>query len=98
MYDNFENFDQQPPEPIMTDKEKKSHKSIFSKICLVFFAFMVITNGLSIALSFCLYNAVPELLDNSNFVIILSSVLQYGIGFPLLFLMLKKNGLATLIL
>lgn len=74
----------------MTDKEKKSHKSIFSKICFVFFAFMVITNGLSIALSFCLYNAAPELLDNSNFVIILSSVLQYGIGFPLLFLMLKK--------
>ncbi len=90
MYEDFNNYDQQPPEIVMSEGEKKSHKKIFSKICLAFFAFMVITNGLSIAASYILYSTAPALLDNSNFVIILSSVLQYGIGFPILFVMLKK--------
>lgn len=93
MYNNFDNFDNsnnQPKDPEMSEAEKKSHKQLFSKICLAFFSFMMITNGLSLAASYILHYSAPALLDNSNFVLILSSVLQYGIGFPVLFLMLKK--------
>ena len=87
MYDNFE---QPQNEIIMSDDDKKYHKKIFSKICLAFFLFVAITNGLSIAISLYLYDLAPNLLENNNFVIILSSVLQYGIGFPILLVMLKK--------
>ena len=87
MYDNFE---QPQNEIIMSEDEKKSHKKIFSKTCLAFFAFMAITNGLSTAIALYLYDIAPHLLENNNFVIILSSVLQYGIGFPILLVMLKK--------
>ncbi len=89
-YDNFDNFNQKPQEPVMSSEEKKSHKKFFSKICLAFLAFITITHVLSFIISDYLYNIDPSILGNNNLVIILSSVLQYGIGFPLLLLMLKK--------
>ena len=90
MYDNFDNFDEQPKEPVMTEDEKKAHKKIFSRIFFAFFAYMAITYCISVATSFVLHAIDKNLLDNNNFIMILSAVIEYVIALPILFLMLKK--------
>lgn len=86
----FNDFDQKQNEFVMTDKEIKSHKKIFSKLCLSFLSYLVITNGLSIALTYILLAIAPDLLKSGDFSMIASSVIQYAIAFPILWAMLRK--------
>lgn len=86
----YDDFNQSQNEIIMTEDERKSHKKLFSRLCFAFLAFILIANGLSIAASLIISEVAPTLLENGNFALILSSVLQYGIAFPILIVMLKK--------
>ncbi len=86
----FNDFDQKPNDFVMSDNEIKSHKKVFSRLCLAFLAYLVIANGLSIALSYILLAIAPDLLKSGDFSLIASSVIQYVIAFPALWLILRK--------
>ena len=86
----FNDFEPKPNEFTMTEHEIKSHKKVFSRLCLAFLAYILIADGLSIALSFILNATSPDLLNNANFTLILSSVIQYLIAFPVLWAILRK--------
>lgn len=93
MNDNFDpNFNQSPaPEQIyMSDEEKKAHKSVFSRLGLAFLSYLVITNLLAILASLAIAKFAPQLSGNYNASIILSSVIQYLIALPILYLLVKK--------
>ncbi len=77
-------------EIIMSDEEKKQHKSIFSKLCMAFVVYLLITDGLGYAFSYIIYNTSPEIYESKNFAIIFSSVLQYAIAFPVLVLIMRS--------
>lgn len=86
----YDNFNQQKHEIIMSEDERKSHKKLFSNLCFAYLAFILIANGLSIVASLVLSETAPQLLENGNFALILSSALQYCIAFPILVTMLSK--------
>ena len=89
MNDNFD-FNNYQNEVIMSEEEKKSHKKIFSKLGLAFFAFMLISQGLSIVVGVVVGLINPALLENQNFLIVLSCAIQYLVAFPILYLMIRK--------
>lgn len=74
----------------MSAEEKKSHKSIFSKLCLAALAYLVIVEVLAVLVGIIFQNVAPELLKNGNFSLIASSVLQYCIAFPIFYLIIRK--------
>jgi membrane protease YdiL (CAAX protease family) len=74
----------------MTDSEKRKHKSIFFKLSLAFLSYIVISQGLSILAGYLLGTYAPKLLESSEFVLVLSSVIQYLIAFPILWVLLRK--------
>lgn len=78
------------PEPELTPDEVKRHKSVFSCLCLSFLAYLVISNGLALAASYILSEYFPQYANNYNVSIVLSSVIQYVIAFPVLVLMLRR--------
>ena len=86
----FNDFESTPNEIIMTEKEIKSHKKIFSRLSLAILSYILISDGLSIAFSFILGTIAPNLLQNTNFTLVLSSVLQYLIAFPILWVIVRK--------
>ena len=86
----FNDFDQNTNDFVMSDSEIKSHKKVFSKICLSFLAYLFVSNVLSVALVFILHPIAPNLLDDPNFLLISSSIIQYVIGFPVLWLFIRK--------
>ncbi len=90
MNDNFDFNNNYEPEIIMSEEEKKSHKKTFSKLGLAFFAFMLISQGLSIVVGVIVGLINPALLENQNFLIILSCAIQYLVAFPILYLMIRK--------
>lgn len=78
------------PEPELTPEETKRHKAVFSCLCLSFLAYLVISNGLALAASYILAEYFPQYANNYNVSIVLSSVIQYVIAFPVLVLMLRR--------
>lgn len=82
-------FEPKQEEITMSDEERKTHKSIFSRLCLAFAVYILTADVLSVALVTVLEKLSPELLKNGNFSIIASSALQYLIAFPILYLIMK---------
>lgn len=84
-------FPHEPQNEItMTDSEKRKHKSLFTKLCFAFLSFLLISQLLSLLAGDLLYSYAPDLLNSSEFVLILSSTIQYLIAFPILCLVLRK--------
>lgn len=80
----------EPREPLMSELERRAHKSVFSKLCFAYLAYLLVTNLLAIAASYILQTAAPGLLEDYNVSLIISSVIQYLIAFPVLVLMIKR--------
>ena len=89
MNDNFD-FQNNPQEEInMTENEKRSHKKIFSRLGLAFFVYIVLSQGLSIVAGALIGTYAPKLLGGYDFALIISSVIQYLIAFPVLYFMVR---------
>lgn len=89
MNDNFD-FSNDSQNPInMTDSEIKSHKKIFSKIGIAFLLYIVISQGLSILAGSLIGTFAPDTLGGYDFALILSSIIQYAIAFPVLYFILR---------
>ena len=84
------NFDENFNNLVMSEEEIKSHKKTFSKLCFSFLAYLLIAELVSLGLAYLLANTAPELLKNYNFSLILSSIVQYGIAFPIFATLLIK--------
>lgn len=90
MNDNF-NFPNDSQNQInMTDSEIKSHKKIFTRIGLAFLSYIVISQGLSILAGSVIGTFAPEILRGQDFVLVLSSVIQYLVAFPVLCFLLRS--------
>ena len=90
MNDNF-NFSNGPQNEIyMSDEERKSHKKIFSKLALAFVVYLLVSEVLSIAAGYIIGYLAPHLLANTTFVLIISSVIQYLVAFPIFYVCLKS--------
>ena len=89
-FNDFNNSENNQNEILMSESEKKAHKTIFSKLCFAILFYLVFVNGLSIVATFVINYIDPALLENYNFFMIFSSVIQYAIGFPLLVMILRK--------
>ena len=87
MNDNFE-FNQSKIE--MSNEEKKSHRGVFSGVCLSCVAYLVVVEVLIYFARIILEKFAPQFLGSYNASIIISSVLQYAIAFPIFFLLIKK--------
>lgn len=88
-----ENFDFQidPQNEInMSDSDKRSHKKIFSKICLAFLAYMAISQVLSVVAGLVIGLFAPQLFYSQDFLMLITSVIQYVIAFPILYKLLKS--------
>ena len=84
-------FPHEPQNEItMTDAEKRKHKALFTKLSFAFLLFVIITEVFSFLLGELVYFYAPDLLKNSEFVLVLSSVIQYLIAFPILCLSLHS--------
>lgn len=83
---NFENNN----EITMSVDEKRKHSTHFSKVCIIFTLFMMISQALSYTVAFFLNKTDPALLENATVNLILSSAVQYLVAFPILVLMLRK--------
>lgn len=97
---NYENNDftegTPTPEPSLSPEEIKRHKGVFSKLCLAYFAYLVITNLLAFGAGLIIANYFPEYAESYNVSITVSSVIQYVIALPILVLMMKKIPSSTL--
>ena len=85
-----DNFDFNPNEIVMTEEEKKAHRSTFSKLCLSFVAYLAIVEVLVVVAGIILKAYFPELLSDYNASIVISSVIQYAIAFPPFVMLIRK--------
>lgn len=90
MNDNFNNFDNNQNEITMSELEMKAHKGTFSKLCFAFLAYLLFTTICSAIVAFAAQAYNPALLEDYNFSLIVSSILQYALGLPLVVMLLKK--------
>jgi membrane protease YdiL (CAAX protease family) len=81
----------------MSDSEIKRHKKIFSNLCFSLLAYILIAEGISLGLSLLIKNVAPDLLKNYNFSLILSSIIQYGVAFPVFYVLISKIPTATML-
>ena len=86
---NDYNFDYEPQEITMTEEERSKHKGAFSRICLAFATYMLSVEVMSFALIEILKKFAHGVLNNTNYTLSLSSVIQYLLAFPLLYLVIK---------
>lgn len=86
----FNNFDQEPNDFVMSNEEIKSHKNVFSKLCISLLAYLFISSAISVAVQYLLAAVSPNLLADYNFTLIVSSIIQYGIGFPIFWALVRK--------
>ena len=85
---NFNDLDKQE-EITMSPEEERKHKSFFSRICFSLVVYMVVTQLIGVLAEYILNTVNPELLQSQNLWLIISSAIQYLIGFPALYLILK---------
>ncbi len=74
----------------MSKEERKKHSLHFSRLCIAFSLFIIISQGLSYAAAFILNEIDPALLESSTVALLISSGVQYLVAFPILVLMLRK--------
>lgn len=90
MNDNFD-FTKNPQNEInMTDSERKSHKKIFSRLGFAFLAYLLVSQGISVLAGILIGTFAPQLFYSQNFLLVLSSAIQYLIAFPVLYLCLRS--------
>ena len=89
MNDNFD-FNPQNDEITMSNEEKKAHTSTFSKLCLSYFIYFVVIELLAFGVGTVIKNSYPQLLQDYNISMILTSIIQYVIAFPIFVLFIKK--------
>ena len=87
---DFNDFDKQE-EISMSIEEEKTHKRLFSRICLAFLTYILLSQSLVILASF----AFPDLFKSQTFSLILSSAIQYLLAFPVFYWMIKKVPAAS---
>lgn len=87
---NFENQPLPEVEITMTEEERRSHRSVFSRVCIAFLVYLLLTNALSVAAVFACNALAPELLESYNFSLLMSAGIQYVIGLPIFILMMRK--------
>lgn len=85
-----DNFDFNPNNVEMSKDEKKRHRGVFSGVCLAFVAYLLSVEVLVVITRIILTKFAPHLLGNYNASIVISSVLQYAIAFPIFFLIIKR--------
>ena len=85
---SFNDLDKQE-EIKMSPEEEKKHKSFFSKICFSLVVYIVLTQCLGVLADYILNSINPELAESQNVWLIISTAIQYLIGFPALYLILK---------
>ena len=90
MNDNFDFSNNPQDEIIMSEEEKKSHKKIFSRLGFALLVFMLVSQGLSVVAALVADAVAPSLLESQEFVLILSSAIQYLVAFPILYLLIRK--------
>lgn len=81
-----------PPknETYMTDDERKSHKKIFSKLGFAFLTYLLVSQVFSILAGYIFGTFAPHLLSSAEFVLALSSGIQYLVAFPIFYLCLRQ--------
>lgn len=90
MNDNFD-FPKAPKnETFMTDKEIKSHKKIFSQIGFAFFAYLLISEILAEIFGYLIARFAPQLFLSQDFLLMLSSIIQYLMAFPVFCICLRS--------
>ena len=88
MNDNFDfSFE---PQIMMTPEEEKSHKKIFSRLGLALFVYMALSQALAYGAVYLLDFINPILLYDNNLWIVISSVIQYLIALPVLYLVVFR--------
>lgn len=87
MNDNFNPIENHE---VMSPEEQSKHKNTFSKICLAFLAFILITELLATLASYAIAYIDPELLKDTNISLVLSALIQYLVGLPLFIFFIKK--------
>lgn len=90
MNDNFD-FPKAPQnEAFMTDKEMKSHKKIFSQIGFAFLSYLLVSQIMADLAGYLIAYFAPQLFLSQDFLLILSSIIQYLVAFPVLFICLRS--------
>ncbi len=89
MNDNF-NLNPNEPQIEMTNEERAAHKRTFSRLGFSYLVYMITVELLVVGASLLFASYDPNLLSDPNLSIILSSLIQYAIAFPILILMLKR--------
>lgn len=87
---DFNENNNRKEEILMSEADKKHHKGIFSKLCFAFLAYLLIAEGLGFVIVYFLSQYAPDILQNNNFTILLSSGVQYLVSFPILYLIIRK--------
>ena len=90
MNDNFDFNNNYENEITMSEEERKAHKKVFSKLGLAFFAFMLMSQGLSVVIGVIAGIINPALLEDQNFLLVVSCAIQYIVAFPILYLIIRK--------
>ena len=82
----FNEFNTNNTNQNMTAEEERTHKNFFSNICLSILAYIAISEILAILVGYL----SPELFKTKNNAIIISSVIQYLIAFPIFWVVIKR--------
>ncbi len=90
MNDNFDFSNEFKNEINMTEDEKKSHKRIFSKLAFAFLGYLLIAQILSIVAGVVIGLIAPQLFNSQDFLLIVSSVIQYLVAFPVFWACVKS--------
>lgn len=90
MNDNFDFSNDFNNEINMTEDERKSHKKIFSKLAFGFLVYLLIAQLVSIIAVFITGKLAPHLYNSEEFMLALSSVIQYVIALPVFWLCIKS--------
>lgn len=83
-------FNNQPEIIEMTQEERKLHKRTFGKLCLSYVVYLLLVQVLVVLASLFLQSYKPEILTDTNYSLIISSVIQYVIAFPIFALIISK--------
>lgn len=78
------------PTPSLSPEEIKHHKGVFSRFCLAYLVYLVLTNALAFVAGLVIANYFPSYANSYNVSIVVSSVIQYIIALPVLVLMLRQ--------
>lgn len=74
----------------MSEEERKRHKGVFSKLCFVLLTNLLLINVLAFVGWWIITEYFPQYSESYNASLLMSSVIQYLIAFPIFIYMMKK--------